>query len=158
MQVNFSGSLAFKISGGKTMKTLKLVFAVVIIVLLAFMPVVADAHGGFGGGAILGFGLGLFTGFAFAPRPVYVAPVYYAPPPPVRSYYYPSPPPPDPTAYDYSRNAELTPANPPPVGHSACREWRPIGRRWENRWDSYYGRWRPVLVERWGWVGVPCNR
>jgi hypothetical protein len=71
------------------MKGIKLIFAGLLVALLAFMPVVADAHWGFGGGAILGFGLGLFTGLAVAPRPVYVAPpVYYAPPPPVSYPYY----------------------------------------------------------------------
>jgi len=139
------------------MKTLKLVFAIAVIVLLAFTPVVADAHGGFGGGAILGFGLGLFTGFAFAPRPVYVGPVYYAPPPPIPYRYSFAPIPPDPAAYGYANSAEGISANPPPAGQSTCREWRPIYRRWENRWDSYYGRWRPVLVERWGWASVPCH-
>ncbi len=139
------------------MKTFKWVLTFVVIVLLAFMPVVADAHGGFGGGAVLGFGLGLFTGFAFAPRPVYVAPAYYYPPPPV-GYYPPAPTaPPEPAAYGYSGQSEIAPAAPAPAGQSKCREWRPVSRRWENRWDSYYGRWRPVLVERWGWAERPCN-
>jgi len=138
------------------MKTFKWVLTLVVIVLLAFMPVAADAHGGFGGAA-LGFGLGLFTGFAFAPRPVYVAPPYYYSPPPA-GYYTPAPPaPPEPAAYGYSGQAELAPASPPPTGQAKCREWRPISRRWENRWDSYYGRWRPVLVEKWDWVQMPCN-
>ena len=71
------------------MKAAKMIFIGLLVVFLAFMPVVAEAHWGWGGGAILGFGLGLFTGFAIAPWPVYVAPpVYYAPPPPVAYPYY----------------------------------------------------------------------
>ena len=71
------------------MKATKLVLMGLLVAILVFMPVISDAHWGFGGGAILGFGLGLFTGFAFAPRPVYVAPpVYYTPPPPVVYPYY----------------------------------------------------------------------
>jgi len=70
------------------MKIARFIFAGLLIALLVSMPVVADAHWGFGGGLVLGLGAGLITGFAFAPRPVYVAPpVYYAPPPAV---YYPS--------------------------------------------------------------------
>ena len=66
------------------MKTMKILSVGLLCILLIAVPVAADAHGGFAGAAFLGFGLGLFTGFAFAPRPVYaVPPVYYAPPPPV---------------------------------------------------------------------------
>jgi len=142
------------------MKTARLSFVGLLIALLVSMPVVADAHWGFGGGLVLGLGTGLITGFAFAPRPVYVAPpVYYAPPPP--GGYYPSyvPPPaaPNPTTYGYSDSPNVSSANPAPVGQSRCREWRMINRHWENRWDSHYGRWQNVLVERWGWVGAPCN-
>ena len=141
------------------MKTAKLVFIGLLVPLLALVPVIADAHWGFGGGAILGFGLGLFTGFAFTPRPVYVVPpVYYAPPPPAAyPYRVPAPVRPDPATYDYSNNLNVSPAVPPPVGHSRCREWRLINQHLENRWDSYNGKWQTVLVERWGWVGAPCN-
>jgi hypothetical protein len=85
------------------MKATKLVFTGLLVAILVFVPVIADAHWGFGGGAILGFGLGLFTGFTFAPRPVYVAPpVYYAPPPPAAyPSYVPAPVPPGPAASGY---------------------------------------------------------
>ena len=150
--------------GGRAMKReVKFVFVGLLIVLLVAVPVAADAHGGFGGGAILGLGLGLFTGLALAPRPIYVGPAYpsyYVTPPPVAYRYYPDPPPlpPEPAAYGYATNAEGTYASPPPTGQSRCREWRMVQRHWENRWDAYYGRWRPVLVERWGWAGVPCGK
>jgi len=141
------------------MKIARFIFAGLLIALLVSMPVVADAHWGFGGGLVLGLGAGLITGFAFAPRPVYVAPpVYYAPPPAV---YYPSyvpgPPPPGLTSDSYANSPGVSSANPPPAGQSRCREWRMINRHWESRWDSYYGRWQKVLVERWGWVGAPCS-
>ncbi len=141
------------------MKTAKLVFSGLLITLLIFVPVAADAHWGFGGGAILGFGLGLFTGFALAPSPVYGAPPgYYAPPPPVGYRYdVPAPVSPDPTAYGYSNSRNMSSGSPPPAGESGCREWRLINRHWEKRWDPYYGRWQTVLVERWGWAGVPCS-
>jgi len=45
-----------------------------LIVLLVFVPVAADAHRGFEGGLILGLGTGLIDGFVFAPRLIYVAP------------------------------------------------------------------------------------
>ena len=143
------------------MKTMKRFFFVFLTTLLVAVPAIADAHG-FGGGALLGFGLGLFTGFAFAPRPVYVGPpVYYAPPPPVTYYaspnYLPAPAAPGPAAYGYSNRASAPPANVSPMGQSRCREWRMLDRHWENRWDAYYGRWRAILVERWGWAGAPCN-
>ena len=137
------------------MKRISPVLTGVLISLLFFVPVPADAHGG---GAILGFGLGLLAGLAFAPGPVYVgAPVYYAPPPPAvyvpypYSYYVPAPNPP-PVSYGYSGIATVAPA-----GQARCREWRLINRDWENRWDPYYGKWRAVLVEKWGWAAVPCN-
>jgi hypothetical protein len=143
------------------MRTAKLVFIGLLILLLVSVPVAAEAHWGHGGGAILGFGLGLFTGLVLAPRPVYVSPpVYYAPPPPAvyhsYPYYVPAPAFPGPAASGYSNNAAVSPANSPPPGQARCREWRLIGRHWQNRWDSYSGRWQTVLVERWGWVGVPC--
>ena len=141
------------------MKTAKRLFFVFLTALLVAVPAVADAHG-FGGGALLGFGLGLFTGFAFAARPVYVAPpVYYAPQPPVTyqpyPYYVPAPDPP--AAYGYSNRANVPPANVSPVGESRCREWRMMDRHWENQWDAHIGKWRAILVERWGWAGIPCN-
>jgi len=141
------------------MKTVRLVSIGLLIVLLVSVPAVADAHWGFGGGLILGFGTGLVTGFAFAPRPVYVAPpVYYAPPPPVAyPYYGPAPIVSGPAASGYSNNAGVPSGNPPPVGQLGCREWRLINRHWEKRWDASYGRWQSVLVERWGWAGVPCS-
>ncbi len=142
------------------MKTTKGIFFGFLVILLVAVPVVADAHG-FGGGAILGFGLGLFTGLAVAPRPVYVGPpMYYAPPPVVYSpypYYAPAPVPPSPGAYGYSNRANGPSANLSPPGQSRCRDWRMIDRHWENRWDASYGRWRAVLVERWGWAEGPCN-
>ena len=144
------------------MKTGKLAFIGLLIALLVSLPVVADAHWGFGGGFVLGLGTGLITGFAFAPRPVYVAPpVYYVPPPSAVYHYYPSyvapPAPAGPTAYGYSNNPTVSSVNPPPGGQSRCREWKLINRHWEHRWDSYNGRWQNVLVERWGWVGASCN-
>jgi hypothetical protein len=141
------------------MKAPRLVFIGLLVASLVFVPVIADAHWRFGGGAILGFGLGLFTGFAFAPRPVYVAPpVYYAPPPPVAyPYRVPAPVPSGPAAYDYSNNPNVSSVVPSPLGQSRCREWKLINRHPESRWDSYNGKWQTVLVERWGWVGAPCN-
>ena len=142
------------------MKTAKLVIIGSLIALLVALPAVADAHWSFGGGAILGFGTGLLAGYLLSPGPVYVAPpVYAAPPPPVVYRYYPSyvPAPVPPTAYGYSNNASSSPASPPSIGQSKCREWRLINRHWQNRWNPYYGRWQTVLVERWGWVGVPCT-
>jgi hypothetical protein len=122
LSVNFSGFAALTKIGGREMKTLKIISIVLLIVLLISVPVVADAHWGFGGGLLLGLGTGLITGFAFAPRPVYVAPpVYYAPPPPVAyPYRVPAPVPPDPAASGYSNNASVSSANPPPVGQSGC--------------------------------------
>jgi hypothetical protein len=141
------------------MKTMKILSVALLCILLIAVPVAADAHGGFAGAAFLGLGLGLFTGFAFAPRPVYaVPPVYYAPPPPAVYRYYPSfvPGPVPPATYGgYSENANTPSISPPSEGR--CREWRLIDRHSENRWDSYQGRWQKVLVERFGWVGVPCR-
>jgi hypothetical protein len=141
------------------MKTAKLVFTGLLVALLVFVPVIADAHWGFGGGTILGFGLGLFTGLAFAPRPIYVAPpAYYAPPPPVAyPYYVPAPVSPPRATYGYSNTANVSSAVPPPVGQSRCREWKLINRYSENRWDPHTQRWQTVFVERWGWVGAPCH-
>jgi hypothetical protein len=47
--------------------------------------------------------------------------------------------------------------NPSLAGQSRCREWKSKGKHMEYRWDPYYRKWFNVLVERWGWVGVPCN-
>jgi hypothetical protein len=162
LYVNLCWSSALNVLGGEEMKMAKAVFIGLLIVLLVSVPVAAEAHWAYGGGAILGFGAGLITGLVLAPRPVYVAPpVYYAPPPPVvyRSspYYAPAPAPPGPAAHGYSNNADVSTVNPPPPGQSRCREWRLIDQHWQNRWDSYSGRWQNVLVERWGWVGVPCS-
>ena len=141
------------------MKKAKWVLTGLLVAFLAFFPVIADAHWGFGGGAILGFGLGLFTGFAFAPRPIYAAPpVYYAPPPPVAyPYYGPAPGYPPRATYRYSNTSNVLSAAPPPVGQSRCREWKLINRHSENRWDPLTQRWQTVFVERWGWVGTPCR-
>jgi hypothetical protein len=141
------------------MKTMKLVIIGSLIFLAGAVPAVAYAHGSFGGGVILGFGTGLLAGFLLSPGPVYVAPPAYAVPPPpavYRSYPYYVPAPVPPTTYGYSNNASVSPAIPPRAGQSKCREWRLINRHWQNRWDPYSGRWRTVLVERWGWAGVPC--
>ena len=144
------------------MKTGKWAMIILSTILLVSMPAVADARGAFGGGLILGLGAGLITGLVLAPTPVYVAPpAYYAPPPPVVYPYYPSyvpaPAPPNPPVYDYSNSAAVAPSVPPPAGQSGCREWKLMDRHWEKRWDSNYGIWRSVLVERWGWAGVPCR-
>jgi hypothetical protein len=145
--------------GGKEMKTMKILSVGLLCILLIAVPVAADAHGGFAGAAFLGFGLGLFTGFAFAPRPVYaVPPVYYAPPPPAVYRYYPSNVPgpvPSATYSGYSENANSSALSPPSPGR--CREWKLIDRHSEDRWNSYQGKWQKVLVERFGWVGVPCR-
>ncbi len=143
------------------MKTMTRILFGFLSLLLVAVPAIADAHG-YGGGALLGFGLGLFTGFAFAPRPVYVGPpVYYAPSPPVTYNLYPycAPPPvpPGPGVYGYSNRAHPPSASLAPPGQSRCREWRMIDRHWENRWDPSYGRWRAILVEKWGWAEVLCN-
>jgi hypothetical protein len=140
----------------------KLALIILLIALLVSVPVVADAHGSFAGGWIFGLGIGFLTGYAVAPRPVYaVPPVYYSPPPPVGYPYYPSyvpaPVAPPPARYNYPNNAAVAPPVPPPADQSGCREWKLINRHWEKRWDQNYGVWRTVLVERWGWVGVPCG-
>ncbi len=138
------------------MKAIKFLAIGSLILLVVAVPAAADAHGG--GLAVLGFGLGLFTGLAVAPGVVYGGPVYYAPPPPVIYPSYPVsayvtvPAPSTPPSYGYSR------AIPPPSGKSTCREWSLINRRWEKRWDPNFGRWRNVLVEKWGWVAVPCQQ
>jgi hypothetical protein len=160
--VNLLEYNAFTQLGGKEMKTAKLAFLILLMVLLVSTPVVADAYWGFAGGWIFGLGTGLIAGYALAPRPVYAAPpVYYSPPPPVVYPYYPSyvpaPVPPNPPGHIYSNNAAVAPPPPPPAGLSGCREWKLINRHWEKRWDQNYGVWRNVSVERWGWAGVPCR-
>ncbi|MGE5252706.1 MAG: hypothetical protein ACM3N7_01990 [Planctomycetaceae bacterium] len=148
------------------MKVLKLAFIGLMGALLIAVPAVAEAHGGFGWGVGLGLGLGLLTGWAFAPGPVYAVPygappVHYSPPPAVYRYnpvyYYPPPAPPPPGSYGNTGSSQVSSSTVPPAGQSKCREWRMINRRWENRWDSYSGSWRAVLVEKWGWVEVPCK-
>ena len=123
------------------MKTARLLSVLLLIALLVSIPVSADAHG-FGGGLLVGLGAGLLTGLAVAPRPVYAPPVYIPPPVDYRAYPYAAAPAP---AYGYSAG---------PVG-PGCRAWSVIDRHWERRWDGY--RWQSVVVERWGWVGVPCT-
>ena len=59
------------------MDKIKFLFVGLLAVSLISVPVVAEAHWHHGGGAILGFGAGLLTGYLFAPRPVYVAPPVY---------------------------------------------------------------------------------
>jgi hypothetical protein len=146
-------------SGGKEMKTTKILSIGLLSIILVAVPVAAGANGGYGGAAFLGFGLGLLTGLTFAPWPVYAAPsVYYAPPPPAVYRYYPSyvPEPVPPSSYGgYSDRAKATSVSPPPAGR--CREWRLIDRHWEDRWNSQYGRSQKILVERFGWVGTPCG-
>jgi hypothetical protein len=137
------------------MKKTKTIAVFILILCLVLLPVAADARGG-GGRFLFGFGAGLLTGYLFVPRPVYVPPPVYAAPPSVSSpEYYPAPVPP-PAAYEYSTDARA--AGPPPSSEAKCREWRMLDRRLEDRWDSYYGRWRQVPVEKWGWIDVPCNR
>ena len=142
------------------MEKAKVIAACLLILSLVSLPVVAEARGG--AGALLGFGAGLITGYLFAPRPVYVAPpvyaappVYVTPPPVSPPDYVPAPAPPTPPASGYSDSANT--AGPPPGTQTQCREWRLIDRHLEDRWDSYYGKWQQVPVERWGWVEVPCN-
>jgi len=143
------------------MKVFNFVFIGLLGVLLVAVPVAAEAHGGFGVGAVFGLGLGFLTGLAFAPAPVYVAPPVYYPPPVIYRdyppYYGSAPASPAPGAYGNPGNSTISSSNTPPVMQSRCREWRMINRHWENRWDPYYGRWRAVLVEKWGWAGIPCN-
>lgn len=126
--------------GGMKMNTTKLIIIGLVIPFLISMPVAADAHG-VGGGVILGFGAGLVTGYLFAPRPVYATPPVYAAPPPVIEYSY----------------TKTLASNPAPNLESICREWRIIDRHWEDRWNPYHGRWRTVLVEKWGWVQRSCS-
>lgn len=136
------------------MKKTKIIAVFMLIICLVFLPVAADARNG-GGRILFGFGAGLLTGYLFAPRPVYVPPPVYAAPPPVSSPDYPPAPLAPPRVYEYSTDANA--AGPPPGSQAKCREWRLLDRHLVDRWDSYYGRWRQVPVEKWGWIDVPCN-
>ena len=157
------------------MKRVQFVTAGLLIIFLLSFPVVADAEWHHGGGAFLGFGAGLITGYLFAPRPVSVASPVYVPPPPVVQIYPDvaqaspdkvpvpppeltpppamAPPPPAPSTSGYSGSSTA----PAPGNQETCREWKMIDRHMEDRWDSYSGRWQQVAVERWGWVEVPCD-
>jgi len=55
------------------------------------------------------------------------------------------------------RQLTVSSANPSLAGQSRCREWKLKDKHLENRWDPYYRKWFNVLVERWGWVGIPCS-
>lgn len=157
------------------MKKVKVVIAGLSIILLFSLPVVAYAHWN-GGGAFLGFGTGLITGYLLAPRSAYVAPpVYVAPPPAAEAYpdvVQASPdkaPVPPPEQTPPPEMVPPPPPAPPPSGYSGggpapepgsrarCREWKMIDRHLEDRWDSYSGKWRQVPVEKWDWVEVPCS-
>lgn len=148
------------------MKKIALALAAVLFLFAVFSPA-ADAHWRGGGRVFLGFGAGLLTGYLFAPRVYYPAPVYvpppvyvtptYVTPPPVVEYSSPAygqppvapgPPP------GYTENANIPP---PPGPQSKCREWRLMERRYEDRWDSWSGGYRTVPVEKWGWAEIPCN-
>jgi hypothetical protein len=143
------------------MKTAKWIIIGLIIVVFIGAPVLANAYVGYGGAAFFGFGLGLFTGLAFSPRPVYVGPGYYPPPLIYRSPVYfvlpqdytsASVPP---SSYGYSDQARVLSVSPSISGR--CREWRLLDRHLEDRWDGNYGRSQKVLVERFGWVAVSCR-
>jgi hypothetical protein len=141
-------------------KKIKWVASVLLIlpVFLATPALAGYYHHGGGGAAFFGFGVGLLSGFLLAPRPVYVAPapVYAAPPPPVQ-YAPPGPVyPPPPAAAAPPETAQMATA-PPPGNQSMCREWRMIENRTDYQWDAYYGRYRTVPVQRWGWVEIPCK-
>ena len=157
------------------MKRVQFVTAGLLIIFLLSFPVVADAEWHHGGGAFLGFGAGLITGYLLAPRPVYVASPVYVPPPPVVQTYPDvaqaspdnvpapppgstpppamAPPPPAPSTSGYSGSQTA----PVPGNQAKCREWKMIDRHMEDRWDSYSGKWRQVPVEKWDWVEVPCS-
>jgi hypothetical protein len=152
------------------MKKTSLVIVGALVFSICFLPAPAaigwygHGHGhGYGyGGVFWGFGAGFLTGYLVAPRPVYVAPVYIAPPvyaspPPV--VYIPAPPPTAPPVLGYTQPPppNVASAPPSPGAQNKCREWKMIERRFEDRWDSYNGRWQTVPIEKWGWVDVPCN-
>lgn len=133
------------------MKKTIIVTTCLMFVSLICLPPAAEAggHYGHGGGVILGFGAGLLLGHLFTPRTVVVSPPVRVISPPV--YYAPAPPPPPSPVYGYSSSP------PQPAAHPKCREWRLLERRYQDSWDSYYGKWRSVPVEKWGWVEIPCN-
>jgi len=136
------------------MKKIKIAVVSVLILCLILLPVVANAHGP--GRFLFGFGAGLLTGYLFVPRPVYVPPPVYAAPPPVAAPEYVPAPASPPAVREYATDTQAA-AGPPPGPQEKCREWRLLDRHLEDRWDSYYGRWRQVPVEKWGWVDVPCK-
>ncbi len=149
------------------MKRLKWVASVLLILpLVLATPALADAHWhGGGAGLFWGFGAGLLSGALLAPRPVYVAPApVYTAPPPVVEYAPPAttyaPPPatyaPGPAAATQPETAQMVTA-PPPGNQPMCREWKMIENRTDYQWDSYYGRYRAVPVQKWGWVEIPCK-
>ncbi len=131
------------------MRTITRVSICLLIASLVFLPTAAEAHRQ-GGQVFWGFGVGLLTGYLFAPRTVVVAPpAVVAPAPVYRAPYVPAP-----TAspvYRYSNSA------PRPDANAKCREWRLIERYHQDSWDAYAGKWRSTPVEKWGWVEVPCG-
>ncbi len=142
------------------MRKFKWVISILLIfpVVLA-VPALADAHWHGGGGLFWGFGAGLLSGYLLAPRPVYVAPApVYMAPPPVVEYSVPAPAPPyAPPAAAPAQPETAQMAAPPPGNQSMCREWRMIENRIDYQWDAYYGRYRAVPVQKWGWVEIPCR-
>jgi hypothetical protein len=145
-----------KRTGVTDMKKASLLIVGVLAFSLALWPTLAGAH--YRGGTYWSFG----TAFIFAPRPVYIAPpVYVAPPvsafpPPVVYAPVPTSPAPPASGYNQSPPPDVS-AGPPPAAQNKCREWKMIERRFEDRFDSYNGKWQLVPVEKWGWVDVPCN-
>lgn len=136
------------------MKKTRIIVVSMLIICLILLPLVASAHGP--GRFLFGFGAGLLTGYLFVPRPVYVPPPVYAAPPPVTEYV-PTPAPPPAAVREYATDGPQAAAGPPPGPEEKCREWKLLDRHLEDQWDSYYGRWRQVPVERWGWAEVPCK-
>ena len=131
------------------MKKIARFAAGLVIICLVFLPALAEAGGHGGGGAVVGFGVGLLSGILLAPRPVYVpTPVIVTAP---QAYYG------QPSIVPAVPAPAAGPATPPPGTESKCREWRLIERHFEDRWDSSAGKWQSVPVEKWGWVEVPCN-
>jgi hypothetical protein len=144
---------------GSMMKKTKFVAMRLLIVLLFFSwPAAASGLGE----SIIGSEAGLPTGFPLALRPIYMTPPAYLlplqvaqispgtkPTPPPEGI--PSPPPPPTPGFAGS-------ATPPePDRQAKCREWRMIDRHLEDRWDPYSAKWQQVPVEKWDWVGIPCD-